>query len=150
MDPAGRKSGKVAPASSLHTIRAGTAGRGASCSHLSGRAPGRFLRMTSRLLAGVGKVEHQIVPYAVSWHEPNIAALGTGGPLWVVPGDSISQGAGACSVEQGWVLQAWRIPAGQGIRYRIVNLWPCRAGHRLSSAWRGRSDSWPGWREHSL
>jgi NAD(P)H dehydrogenase (quinone) len=129
MDAADRKSGKAAPASSLHTIRAGTGGPGSfASSYLSGRAPGRFSRMTSRLLAGVGKVEHQIVPYAASWHEPNIAALGTGGPLWVVFGDSISQGVGACAVEQGWVLQAWRILAGQGVRYRIVNLWPCRAG----------------------
>jgi lysophospholipase L1-like esterase len=124
MDAASGKSGKTIPASSLQTIRAGTGGPGSSCafSNLSGRAPGRFLRTASRLLAGVGKVEHQIAPYAASWHERNIAALGTAGPLWVVLGDSISQGVGASSVEQGWVLQAWRILAEQGIYYRIVNL----------------------------
>jgi lysophospholipase L1-like esterase len=110
-------------ASSLPTTRAGTGGPGSfAFSNLSGRAPGRFLRTASRLLAGVGKVEHQVAPYAASWHERNIAALGTAGPLWVVLGDSISQGVGASSVEQGWVLQAWRILAGQGIHYRIVNL----------------------------
>ena len=116
-------SGKAIPASSLHTIRADPGGPGSfAFSNLSGRAPGRLLRMASRVLAGVGKVEHQIAPYAASWHERNIAALGTAGPLWVVLGDSISQGVGASSVEQGWVLQAWRILAEQGIHYRVVNL----------------------------
>jgi lysophospholipase L1-like esterase len=91
-------------------------------SNLSSRAPSRFLRAASRLLVGVGKVEQQVAPYAASWHERNIAALGSAGPLWVVLGDSISQGVGASSVEQGWVPQAGRILAGQGIHYRIVNL----------------------------
>ena len=122
-DAASGKSGKTILASSLQTIRGGTDGPGSfAFSNLSGRAPGRFLRTASRLLAGVGKVEHQIAPYAASWHERNITALGTAGPLWVVLGDSISQGVGASSVEQGWVLQAWRILAEQGIHYRIVNL----------------------------
>jgi len=108
---------------SRQAVRAGTGAAGSfAFSNLSSRAPSRFLRVASRLLAGVGTVEHQVAPYAASWHERNIAALGSAGPLWVVLGDSISQGVGASSVEQGWVPQAWRILAGQGIRYRVVNL----------------------------
>jgi lysophospholipase L1-like esterase len=48
---------------------------------------------------------------------------------WARPGHSgwssaipSPRGVGASSVEQGWVLQAWRILAEQGIYYRIVNL----------------------------
>jgi lysophospholipase L1-like esterase len=102
---------------------AGTGGPGGfAFSNLSSRSPSRFLRVVSRLLTGVGMVEHQVAPYAASWHERNIMALGSAGPLWVVLGDSISQGVGASSVEEGWVPQAWRILAGQGLHYRVVNL----------------------------
>jgi lysophospholipase L1-like esterase len=40
----------------------------------------------------------------------------------VVLGDSLSQGVGASSIEDGWVLQTWRALADRGVRYRIVNL----------------------------
>jgi lysophospholipase L1-like esterase len=120
--PASGTSGNAVQ-SSLQAVRAGTGGAGSfAFSNLSSRAPSRFLRVASRLLAGVGTVEHQVAPYAASWHERNITALGSAGPLWVVLGDSISQGVGASSVEQGWVPQAWRILAGQGLHYRVVNL----------------------------
>lgn len=91
-------------------------------SNLSTREPSRFLRVARRLLPGVDKVEAQIAPYAASWHERNFAALAGDDPLWVVLGDSISQGVGATSVEQSWVLQAWRTLAARGLRYRVVNL----------------------------
>jgi lysophospholipase L1-like esterase len=91
-------------------------------SNLSTREPSRFLRVARRLLPGVDKVEGQIAPYAASWHERNLTALAGDEPLWVVLGDSISQGIGATSIEHSWVLQAWRALAAQGLHYRVVNL----------------------------
>jgi lysophospholipase L1-like esterase len=95
---------------------------GFAFSNLSSRAPSRSVRVLRRLLAGVDKVEREIAPYAASWHGRNIAALGAAGPLWVVLGDSLSQGVGASSIDQGWVLQAWRALTERGIHYRVVNL----------------------------
>jgi lysophospholipase L1-like esterase len=91
-------------------------------SNLSGGAPSRFLRILRRLSVGVDKVENQIAPYAAFWHEHNIEALASTDPLWIVLGDSLSQGIGASSVERGWVLQAWRTLADKGIHYRVINL----------------------------
>jgi lysophospholipase L1-like esterase len=91
-------------------------------SNLNDRSPGWFLRLARRVLPGVGLVENEIKPYAQAWSERNLEALACAGPLWVVLGDSLSQGVGASSIERGWVLQTWRALAGQGVRYRIVNL----------------------------
>ncbi|MGD0684978.1 MAG: SGNH/GDSL hydrolase family protein [Streptosporangiaceae bacterium] len=91
-------------------------------SNLNDRSPGWFLRLARRLLPGVGLVENQIKPYAQAWHERNLEALASVGPLWVVLGDSLSQGVGASSIEHSWVLQTWRALAGHGVHYRIVNL----------------------------
>ena len=91
-------------------------------SNLNDRSPGWFLRLARRLLPGVGLVENQIKPYAQAWHERNLEALASVGPLWVVLGDSLSQGVGASSIEYSWVLQTWRALAGHGVHYRIVNL----------------------------
>ncbi|MDQ2810532.1 MAG: SGNH/GDSL hydrolase family protein [Actinomycetota bacterium] len=91
-------------------------------SNLNDRSPGRMLRLTRRLLPGVGLVENEIKPYAEAWHQRNLEAFASPGPLWVVLGDSLSQGVGASSIEHSWVLQAWRALAGRGVRYRIVNL----------------------------
>jgi lysophospholipase L1-like esterase len=74
------------------------------------------------VLPGVGLVDGEIKPYAKAWHERNLEALASAGPLWVVLGDSLSQGVGASSIEHSWVLQTWRALADRGIRYRIVNL----------------------------
>src|ERR1700761_508493 len=91
-------------------------------SNLNDRAPSWLLRLARRLLPGVGLVENEIKPYAQAWQERNLEALASGDPLWVVLGDSLSQGVGASSVERGWVPQAQRALAEHGIRYRIVNL----------------------------
>lgn len=91
-------------------------------SNLSTRPPSIFIRVVSRLLPGVGKVEREVPLYAAQWHERNIEALGSDAPLWIVLGDSISQGIGASSVEQSWVLQAQRALAERGAEYRVVNL----------------------------
>jgi lysophospholipase L1-like esterase len=91
-------------------------------SNLNDRSPSWFLRVARRLLPGVGLVENEIKPYAEAWQERNLAALASADPLWVVLGDSLSQGIGASSVEHGWVPQTWRALAGHGLRYRVVNL----------------------------
>ncbi len=91
-------------------------------SNLNDRSPSWFLRLARRLLPGVGLVENEIKPYAAAWHERNLAALASADPLWVVLGDSLSQGVGASSIEHSWVLQTWRALADHGVRYRIVNL----------------------------
>ncbi|HEY0937815.1 MAG TPA: SGNH/GDSL hydrolase family protein [Trebonia sp.] len=91
-------------------------------SNLNDRAPGRLFRLVRRVLPGVGLVENEIKPYAVLWQERNLDALAATDPLWVVLGDSLSQGVGASSVEHGWVPQTARALAGRGVRYRILNL----------------------------
>jgi hypothetical protein len=77
-------------------------------SNLNDRSPGWFFRLARRLLPGVGRVENEIKPYAQAWRQRNMAALASAGPLWVVLGDSLSQGVGASSIEHSWVLQTWR------------------------------------------
>jgi lysophospholipase L1-like esterase len=91
-------------------------------SNLNDRSPGRLFRLVRRVLPGVGLVENEIKPYAEAWTKRNLAALASADPLWVVLGDSLSQGVGASSVEHGWVPQAQRALADRGARYRIVNL----------------------------
>jgi lysophospholipase L1-like esterase len=91
-------------------------------SNLNDRSPGWFLRVARRLLPGVGLVENEIKPYAQAWQERNLEALAAADPLWVVLGDSLSQGVGASSIEHSWVLETQSALAGHGFRYRIVNL----------------------------
>jgi hypothetical protein len=83
-------------------------------SNLNDRSPGWFLRLARRLLPGVGLVENEIKPYAQAWHERNLGALASADPLWMVLGDSLSQGVGASSIEHSWVLQTQRALADRG------------------------------------
>jgi lysophospholipase L1-like esterase len=91
-------------------------------SNLNDRSSGWFLRLARRLLPGVNLVENEIKPYAQAWQERNLEALASAGPLWVVLGDSLSQGVGASSIEHSWVLQTQRALADRGVRYRVLNL----------------------------
>lgn len=91
-------------------------------SNLSDRPAGRYVTLARRFLRGVDHVENEIAPYAADWHTHNVAALGQRGPLWVVLGDSLSQGIGASSIEQSWVLQAARMLETDGLHHRVVNL----------------------------
>jgi lysophospholipase L1-like esterase len=90
--------------------------------NINERHPGWFIRVARRLLPGVALVANEIMPYAQAWHERNLEALGADGPLWVVLGDSLSQGVGASSVENSWVLQTWHALTEHGVHYRIINL----------------------------
>src|ERR1700744_3579918 len=91
-------------------------------SNLNDRSPGWLLRLARRLLPGVSLVENEIKPHAKAWQERNLEALASDGPLWVVLGDSLSQGVGASSIEHSWVLQTWHALASHGVHYRILNL----------------------------
>jgi lysophospholipase L1-like esterase len=93
-----------------------------SYSNLSGRPSSHVLNLLARILPGVRKVENEIAPYAAAWHEHNLAALASTDPLWVVLGDSLSQGVGASSIGHSWVLQAQRRLAAVGPNFRIINL----------------------------
>ncbi len=87
-------------------------------SNLSGRPPGRFVAVASRLVPGVREVQQQIEPYAAAWQRHNAAALDADGPLWVALGDSMTVGIGAGAYDRGWVGQlASRMPG-----WRVVNL----------------------------
>jgi lysophospholipase L1-like esterase len=86
-------------------------------SNLSGRPSGPVVRLAS-LLRGVRSVQAQVEPYAHEWERHNREAVAASGPLWVVLGDSMSQGVGASAYDRGWVGQlAETLPA-----YRLVNL----------------------------
>ncbi|GAA2568525.1 SGNH/GDSL hydrolase family protein [Pseudonocardia hydrocarbonoxydans] len=87
-------------------------------SNLSGRPSGPVLRVLSRVLPGVRRVQEQVEPYAAAWQEHNRAALAADGPLWVALGDSLTVGVGAGAYDRGWVGQlAARMPG-----WRVVNL----------------------------
>jgi lysophospholipase L1-like esterase len=60
--------------------------------------------------------------YARAWQTDNVEAAGTVGPLWVVLGDSLSQGIGASSYRCGWVGRADAALRERGRHYRIINL----------------------------
>jgi lysophospholipase L1-like esterase len=90
--------------------------------NLSGRPSSHVLKLLARILPGVKKVENEIAPYAAAWHEHNLAALASTKPLWVALGDSLSQGVGASSIDQSWVLRAQRQLAAAGLEYRVINL----------------------------
>jgi len=74
--------------------------------------------MASVLVPGVRRVQRQIGPYAAWWEDHNHAALRADGPLWVVLGDSMSQGIGASAPDRGWVGQLME----DEFDYRVVNL----------------------------
>ena len=87
-------------------------------SNLSGRPTGPVVGLAARLLRGVRDVQRQVVPYARAWEAHNRAALAQDGPLWVVLGDSMSQGIGASAFDRGWV----GVLAGSLPDHRLVNL----------------------------
>ena len=97
-------------------------------SNRSDQPSGRWVGLAARMLPGVGRVQTQVAPYAAAWRRANIEALGRPGPLWVVLGDSLSQGIGAPAFDLGWVGQLHARLALAGRDYRIVNLSVSGAG----------------------
>ncbi|WP_354702385.1 hypothetical protein DSM112329_02743 [Paraconexibacter sp. AEG42_29] len=94
--------------------------------NLNHRRPNAVNATLRRLLPGVGRVAAQAAPYAAWWQARNREALAAdgadAGPLWVVLGDSMSQGIGASAVERGWVPQVAETLQGRGTRVRVLNL----------------------------
>jgi lysophospholipase L1-like esterase len=90
--------------------------------NLIGRPAGRFVNIGSKINAGIRSVRQQIVPYAEAWQRSNAEALKSDAPLWVVLGDSMSQGIGATAYDKGWVGQLAQQFAAQGKPYRIINV----------------------------
>lgn len=91
-------------------------------SNLSGRPPGPFVTAAGRVVRGIRLVQDEIRPYALAWQAANRIALAATGPLWVVIGDSMSQGIGASRYDRGWVSQLADQLAGDERPHRIVNL----------------------------
>lgn len=90
--------------------------------NLNPRRPGVTIRTLRRLVPGVGRVAAQTAPYAAWWRAQNLEALAGTGPLWVVLGDSMSQGIGASEVRRGWVPRARAALHDRGVPVRVVNL----------------------------
>lgn len=85
--------------------------------------PGRLARLGSRVSAGVRAVESTRQPFADWWEARNRAALEQDGPLWLVLGDSTSQGIGASTPEEGWVPRLRdRLREVTGDPWRVLNL----------------------------
>ncbi len=88
----------------------------------SPRPSSRWLKAASLVMPGIRRVQGQITPYANSWTRANQAALQHAHPLWVVIGDSMSQGIGASSYDKGWVGLLQHKLTDRGQHYRVINL----------------------------
>jgi lysophospholipase L1-like esterase len=79
-------------------------------------------RWAGFLLPGVAGVAQQTPVYARAWESDNQESLAGTGPLWVVLGDSLSQGIGATSYRNGWVGQSNVRLRNLDRHYRLLNL----------------------------
>jgi lysophospholipase L1-like esterase len=85
--------------------------------------PGLPARVGSRLFSGVRTVESTRRPFADWWEAANRGALAAEGPLWLVLGDSTSQGIGASAPQAGYVPRVKeRLDELTGDRWRVINL----------------------------
>lgn len=91
-------------------------------SNLIGRPNGPYVRIGSKIVPGIRKVQQQILPYAEAWQQHNARAVAGDAPLWVVLGDSMAQGIGASQHDKGWVGQLDKMLQQNGQNYRILNL----------------------------
>ncbi len=91
-------------------------------SNLSGRPPGPVVSKLALVLPGVRSVMEQVEPYARWWEDANRRALGSGRPLWVALGDSMTQGIGASAPDRGWVGQLAGDPPSALRDVAVLNL----------------------------
>lgn len=85
--------------------------------------PGLPARLGSLLFSGVRQVEATRRPVADWWEAHNREAVAADGPLWVVFGDSTSQGIGSSDPGSGYVLDVRdRLRSESGEPWRVVNL----------------------------
>lgn len=83
---------------------------------------GMSLKPFKNRVAKILFLRRQASSYAWAWQVQNRKALIDPLPLWVVLGDSLSQGVGASAYDHGWVGQASRLFGAEGKPYRIINL----------------------------
>lgn len=88
----------------------------------SGRPHGAFVSRLARVMPGLRATLDQTSPYAQWWVENNHRALASGRPLWVVLGDSLSQGIGATSPDRGWVGRIAADPPARLADAAVLNL----------------------------
>ena len=87
------------------------------------RKPWNVARIGSKFLDALSEIEAQREPWAQYWDEHNANAVKADGPLWVVLGDSLGQGIGASTPENGFVpavIKELRTITGEP--WRAVNL----------------------------
>lgn len=95
------------------------------------RKPWNLARIGARFIGALGEIEAQREPWARYWDEHNATALSENGPLWVALGDSMHQGIGASSPENGFVIPVVeRLSAATGDPWRVINL--SMTGARIS------------------
>lgn len=70
---------------------------------LEGAAPGRLVRITSKVVRGAATTREQIPSYADYWRQESLAAIASKSPVLVVFGDSLGQGIGASLPNLGYV-----------------------------------------------
>ncbi len=79
--------------------------------------------LVGRFSDGVAKIDAQVEQYHQRWDAANELARRAEGPLWVVLGDSSSQGVGASTWENGWTHTVLdRLREASGEPWRIINL----------------------------
>lgn len=87
------------------------------------RPPWNLAKVAARVSRNIRKVERTVEPWAQWWDHQNAEALTAHGPLWVVLGDSTSQGVGASAPDRGYVGQTLaRLRAETGEPWRVINL----------------------------
>ena len=89
------------------------------------RRPDRLTlsRVAGWVLSSVRAVEATVEPRAEEWDRRNDEALRSDGPLWLVLGDSTSQGIGSSTIETSFVrVVHQRLDAHTGRRWRVLNL----------------------------
>ena len=86
---------------------------------VSGLRAGPFGRWAD----GVTAMREDCAAFARHWRAHNDQVLASGGPLWVVLGDSTAQGLGAPSPDGGYVGQVLaELRRQTGLPWRVLNL----------------------------
>ncbi|MCG7322366.1 SGNH/GDSL hydrolase family protein [Arsenicicoccus bolidensis] len=90
-----------------------------------GDEPAWLLRSNRGLRRRIRSVGDTVAVHRDAWQRHNSAVLASGVPLWVVLGDSLSQGIGASAWDCGWVhrsLRQVRLHSGSARDLGVVNL----------------------------
>ncbi len=104
---------------------------------LTGRSNGPVVQAIGRLLPGVAEVQLQVQPYAAAWRRENLAALSGQHRRWVALGDSLTQGIGASSPQEGWLGQLAR---RQSVPVDVINL--SQSGARVEDVIASQLPAW--------